>query len=68
MSRACKCDRCGTLYEYDFQLYLHSYFVSKDCYPQENLKLDLCPMCQKSLESWFTYPTRIKKEKPEEEK
>lgn len=61
MSRACKCDRCGTFYEYDFQLYFHSYFISKEGHPLEDLKLDLCPMCQKSLESWFTYPERVKK-------
>lgn len=63
MSSACKCDRCGTLYEYDYQLYLRSYIIYKDCHPQEDRKIDLCPMCQKDLERWFTYPQRVKKEK-----
>ena len=66
MSKAYKCDRCGALYEHDFQLYLHSYFVSKDCHPQEDLELDLCPACQKDLERWVTYPTRIKINKEKE--
>jgi len=53
MNKVLKCDRCGTLYEYDFSFYLHSYFVGEDCYPYEDKKLDLCPNCQKMLDEWF---------------
>lgn len=53
MSKAYKCDRCGTLYEYDFQRYLHSYYISKDCHPQDDKKLDLCPDCQGALVEWM---------------
>ena len=52
MSAALKCDRCGTLYEYDYQLYLCSYYVCKDCHPSGDLKLDLCPNCQQKLIEW----------------
>lgn len=67
MSSAYKCDRCGRLYEHDFQLYLHSYYISKDCHPQEDLKLDLCPTCQKSLENWFKRIAKVKDEIAKEE-
>ncbi len=53
MSIANKCDRCGMLYEYDFQNYLHSYYVGKDCHPYEDERLDLCPNCQEKLVEWF---------------
>ena len=53
MSKALKCDRCGALYEYDFQLYLRSYYVGKECHPYEDKRLDLCPNCQTELEKWI---------------
>lgn len=54
MCIAYKCDRCGDLYEYDYQRYLHSYFISKDCHPYEDQKMDLCPDCQDALVEWMT--------------
>jgi len=63
MSKAKKCDRCGALYEHNFELYLNSYYVSKDCHPQVDFKLDLCPTCQKSLENWFTLRSKINEKK-----
>ena len=59
MSKAYKCDRCGTLYEHDFKNYGNdTLFIGRR--PYNNDFLDLCPMCQKDLERWFTYPTRVK--------
>ena len=63
MSKALKCDRCGTLYEYNFQLYLNPYFVGKDCHSYEDKRLlDLCPNCQKMLVEWFKDGERKKTE------
>lgn len=56
MSKANKCDRCGTLYEHE--IYSNKLFIGRR--PYNNEFFDLCPMCQKNLEKWFTYPTRIK--------
>ena len=53
MSMACKCDRCGVLYEYDYQNYINSYFIGKERFPCADKKLDLCPNCQKKLVEWF---------------
>jgi uncharacterized C2H2 Zn-finger protein len=60
MSRAYKCDRCGSLYEHDYKVHgNNSLFMGRR--PYSNDLLDLCPMCQKSFESWFTYPTKVNK-------
>lgn len=51
MSRAYKCDRCGTLCEYE-KCRNNSLFVNKwEGY--KNKILDLCPKCQKELNDWF---------------
>lgn len=63
MSKACECDRCGILYKDDIKFHGNdSLFIGRRPYNSDFL--DLCPQCQKDLERWFTYPTRIKKEKP----
>ena len=52
MSRANKCDRCGTLYEYDYKNCGNgTYFIGRR--PYNNEFLDLCPTCQKELFEWF---------------
>lgn len=63
MSRAYKCDRCGTLYEFNLEDRRDgTLFMGKR--PYTNTFFDLCPQCQKEIERWFTYPTRVKQEKP----
>ncbi|MBP5596306.1 MAG: hypothetical protein J6Y02_13045 [Pseudobutyrivibrio sp.] len=60
MSRANKCDRCGIFYEDDIKFHGNdSLFLGRR--PYNNDFLDLCPMCQKSFESWFAYPARVAK-------
>lgn len=65
MSRAHKCDRCGTFYEFDYRIYSNNtHFIG--CRPQKDLELDLCPMCQKDLDKWFTYPMKVKEKENEQ--
>lgn len=50
---AYKCDRCGTLYEYNCENYLGKHYISKECHPYDDMKIDLCPKCQEKLEQWL---------------
>lgn len=48
MSNAKKCDRCGAFYE----PYYPRIFIKKS--KEVNAKtIDLCPVCQDSIESWL---------------
>ena len=54
-----KCDRCGALFEekelFDFSDDRMRYAIIKDCHPfPDQIKLDLCPSCQKGFFKWLT--------------
>lgn len=57
MSDIKKCDRCGEAYEPDFNINLDDnwwrFNLRKDCYPYEEIKIDLCPDCRKELYKWL---------------
>ena len=53
MSKANKCDRCGVLYEYNWENYIHKHYINKDCHPYPDYRIDLCPNCQTELEKWL---------------
>ena len=53
MSEVNKCDRCGTLYEYDYNFYIGKHNIYKDCHPYSDYQIDLCPDCQTELEKWI---------------
>ena len=51
MSKAYKCDRCGTL----FEKYSRPFWIESDLRP--NVKLDICDSCKFEFEHWFD-PTK----------
>ena len=53
MSKANKCDRCGTFYEHNREVYLHKHYMYKDNHPCGDTRIDLCPNCQAELEKWL---------------
>ena len=59
MSDIKKCDRCGNAYDpyhrikIDWDQEWWRYSVHKDCYPYEEIKIDLCLSCRKELFSWI---------------
>lgn len=62
MSDAKKCDRCGAFYE----TYAPTIVIKKDT-GLRIITMDLCPVCQDSLESWLTLrPKEAADGKPEE--
>ena len=62
MSDAKKCDRCGAFYEtYDQKI-----IIKKDT-GLRIITMDLCPVCQDSIESWLTLKPKEAKDEPEEE-
>ena len=50
MSRACKCDRCGTFFTLDQRTYENDYDMALILY---NNTVDLCLSCQKDLKNWW---------------
>ena len=53
-----KCDRCGNAYDpflENINLYDNWWRLNliKDCYPYEEVKIDLCPNCRKDLYKWL---------------
>ena len=60
MANLKKCDRCERPYDpvtvaKNIDLYDNwwRFSLRKDCYPYEEIKIDLCPDCRKDLYSWF---------------
>lgn len=51
MSRACKCDRCGNLYE--ARMYVPDVSITRYNHPYGEEKLELCDKCQNALELWL---------------
>jgi hypothetical protein len=58
MSEAKKCDRCGKLYDpeeivFDYSDMRFRYYLSKDCHPYPEFRLDLCKECRVDLYKWL---------------
>ena len=62
MSDAKKCDRCGAFYE----TYVPTIIIKKDT-GLRIITMDLCPVCQASIESWLYLKPKEAKDEPEEE-
>lgn len=60
MSDAKKCDRCGAFYN----PYYPTIIIKKTTGMRT---IDLCPVCQDSIESWLTLKPKEAKDEPEEE-
>lgn len=60
MSDAKKCDRCGRFYD----PYKAKYVLITNNF--NNIK-DLCPVCNKALESWLTLKPKEAEDGPKEE-
>ena len=58
MANAKECDRCGKYYSinfisFDYEEDWWRYGLYRDCYPYEEIKVDLCPECRKKLYDWL---------------
>lgn len=62
MSNAKKCDRCGAFYE----PYKSTVIIQKVT-GVRMITMDLCPVCQDSIESWLYLKPKEAKDEPEEE-
>ncbi len=62
MSNAKKCDRCGAFYEPHVPTIIIKKATGISFYT-----MDLCPVCQDSIESWLCLQPKEAKDEPKEE-
>lgn len=62
MSKAYKCDRCGSFYEGYFIDPEETYVITNKIDASKRKFMDLCPVCQNSFTAWVKEYYEIDKE------